>query len=147
MWRSGGTARAGSPKSNIPDVRNRVNWAAEMDRICLQGVPLRARLGELPEERAFPQKLLLDLTIELELEAAANTDSLDLTVDYKKLVDRLQDTAQKTSCNLLETLTLRLCNVALDDPKVSAVQIKVRKFPAELTGQVESVAVEMTRKK
>jgi len=101
----------------------------------------------LPEERAFPQKLLLDLTIELELEAAANTDSLDLTVDYKKLVDRLQDTAQKTSCNLLETLTLRLCNVALDDPKVSAVQIKVRKFPAELTGQVESVAVEMTRKK
>ena len=118
-----------------------------MDRICLNGVPLRARVGELPEERAFPQKLLLDMTVELELEAAANTDQLSLTVDYKKLVDRLQAAAERTSCNLLETLTSRLCQVALDDPKVSAVQIRLRKFPAELTGQVDSVAVEMTRKR
>jgi dihydroneopterin aldolase len=118
-----------------------------MDRICLNGVPLRARLGELPEERAFPQKLLLDLVLELELEAAANTDQLSLTVDYKKLVDRLQAAAEHTSCNLLETLTSKLCQVALDDPKVSSIQIRVRKFPAELTGQVESVAVEMSRKK
>jgi dihydroneopterin aldolase len=118
-----------------------------MDRICLNGVPLRARVGELPEERAFPQKLLLDMGIELELEAAANTDQLSLTVDYKKLVDRLQATAEQTSCNLLETLTSRLCDVALEDPKVMAVQIRVRKFPAELSGQVESVAVELTRKR
>jgi len=116
-----------------------------MDRICLNGVPLRARLGELPEERAFPQKLLLDMTIELELEAAANTDQLSLTLDYKKLVDRLQAAAEHTSCNLLETLTSRLCQLALEDPRVTSIQIKVRKFPAELTGQVESVAVEMTR--
>jgi len=118
-----------------------------MDRICLNGVPLRARLGELPEERAFPQKLLLDLVIEVELEAAANTDQLSLTVDYKKLVDQLQAFAERTSCNLLETLTHRLCGVALEDPKVSGVHVNLRKFPAELTGQVESVAVEMIRKR
>jgi len=113
----------------------------------LNGVPLRARLGELPEERAFPQKLLLDLIIELELEAAVNTDQLTLTVDYKKLVDRLQATAERTTCNLLETLTSRLCQVALEDPKVNAVHARLRKFPAELTGQVDSVAVEITRKR
>lgn len=118
-----------------------------MDRICLNGVPLRARLGERPEERAFPQKLLLDLTIEVELDAAVNTDQLSLTVDYKKLVDRLQAEAERTSCNLLETLTSRLCQVALEDPKVAGVQARLRKFPAELTGQVDSVAVEMVRKR
>ena len=118
-----------------------------MDRICLNGVPLRARLGELPEERAFPQKLILDLVIELELEAAANTDQLSLTVDYKKLVDHLQAAAERTSCNLLETLTSRLCQVALEDPKVNSIQARVRKFPAELMGQVESVAVEMSRRR
>ena len=115
-----------------------------MDRICLNGVPLRARLGELPEERAFPQKLLLDIAIELELEAAANTDQLALTVDYKKLVDRLQAAAASVTCNLLETLTSKLCQVALEDPRVSTVRARLRKFPAELTGQVESVAVEMS---
>jgi len=118
-----------------------------MDRICLNGVPLRARLGELPEERAFPQKLLLDMTVELELEAAVNTDQLSLTVDYKKLVDRLQATAEQTTFSLLETLTSRLCQVALEDPKVRVVHARLRKFPAELTGQVESVAVEITRKR
>ncbi|MFB3905778.1 MAG: dihydroneopterin aldolase [Acidobacteriota bacterium] len=118
-----------------------------MDRICLNGVPLRARLGESPEEQAFPQKLLLDLVIELELEAAANTDELSLTMDYKKLVDRLQAVAEQTSCHLLETLTSRLAHVALEDPHASVVQIRVRKFPAELAGQIESVAVEMTRKR
>jgi len=118
-----------------------------MDRICLHSVPLRARLGQSPEERAFPQRLMLDLVLELDLEPAANTDNLELTVDYRRVIDRLQAAAEATSCRLLETLTSRLCQAALEDPRVNAAHVKVRKFPAELTGQVESVVVEMVRRR
>jgi dihydroneopterin aldolase len=116
-----------------------------MDKILIAAIPLSVRIGVPDEERAEPQRLLLDLSLELDLEPAANTDDLSLTVDYQALVVKLQRLAQTNECRLLETLTGRVCRAALEDPRVIAVEARVRKFPASLAGQAESVAVEMRR--
>ena len=117
-----------------------------MDKIVIAAIPLSVRIGVTAEERSEPQTVLLDLTLELDLEAAANTDDLRLTVDYLALVSRLKELAESGECRLLETLTARLCRAVLSDPRIASVQARVRKFPAEMSGRAESVAVEMTRK-
>jgi 7,8-dihydroneopterin aldolase/epimerase/oxygenase len=116
-----------------------------MDKILVHGIQMFSTIGVTAEERAKPQSLLADLTLELDLDAAANTDDLRLTTDYKALVERLQQVAQETSCQLLEALTARLCRAALQDPRVATVHLRLRKYPADMIGQAEYVAVEMTR--
>ena len=116
-----------------------------MDKIVIAAIPLAVRIGVTVEERSRPQTVLLDLTLELDLEPAANTDDLSLTVDYHALVSRLRELAESNECRLLETLTGRLCRAALSDPRIASAHARVRKFPAEMNGQAESVAVEMTR--
>jgi 7,8-dihydroneopterin aldolase/epimerase/oxygenase len=116
-----------------------------MDKITVQGVQMFSSLGITPEERSSPQSLVADLTLELDLDAAANTDDLRLTTDYKRLVERLQRVAQEATCHLLEALTAKLCKEALRDPRVVTACIRVRKFPADMVGQAEYIAVEMTR--
>ena len=111
----------------------------------MAGVPLIACIGVPAEERAVPQTLVMDLTLDLDLEAATNTDDLSLSVDYKELVNRMQVLASETACQLLETLAARLCRAALEDSKIAAVHMTIRKFPSELAGQVDYVAVELSR--
>ncbi len=116
------------------------------DRIHLNGVSFLARIGTTEAERSEPQGLLLDLVIELELEAAANTDDLSLTVNYVDLVERIERTAGEREYQLLEALSGRICRAVLEDPRINAVEATLHKFPAVLKGKVTSVAVEMHRK-
>jgi FolB domain-containing protein len=116
-----------------------------MDRIHLAGIVCTARLGISEQERSAPQRLSLDVDLGLDLEAAANTDDLALSVDYQRLVERLQDAAAEETCRLLETLAHRLCRVILESPAVRSVQLTLRKYPQALQGRLDHVAVEMIR--
>jgi len=115
------------------------------DTIQLNGISFLARIGTTEAERSEPQDLLLDLVIELDLEAAANTDDLALTVDYVKLVERIEQTASQGEYQLMETLSQRICRTVLQDPRINEVQARLHKFPAALKGKVTSVTVEMRR--
>lgn len=115
------------------------------DRIHLNGVSFLAHIGATEAERSEPQGLLLDLVIELELEAAANTDDLSLTVNYVDLVERVERAAAQAEYQLLETLCQRICSAILQDPRINAVEARLHKFPAALKGKVTSVATEMRR--
>ena len=53
-----------------------------MDRILLEGVRCRARVGVPDRERRTPQRIDLDLALELDLRAAARTDDVRRTADY-----------------------------------------------------------------
>ncbi len=115
------------------------------DRIHLNGISFLARIGTTEAERAEPQGLLLDLVLDLDLEAAANTDDLALTVDYVKLIEEVEQTAGQSEYQLIETLAQRICRTVLENPRINEVQARLHKFPAVLKGKVTSVSVEMRR--
>ena len=56
-----------------------------MDKMILHGLRCTAHIGCKPEERALPQALLVDVTIELDTTPAAQADDLGLTVNYAHL--------------------------------------------------------------
>jgi 7,8-dihydroneopterin aldolase/epimerase/oxygenase len=117
-----------------------------MDRIQLNGITCSVHIGVTEEERAAPQALTIDLELEVDLEAAANTDDLNLTVDYQSVVEMVRQTAENSRFKLVESLTRRICAEVLQRTGVASVKTTVWKFPETLRGKVAHVAVEMVRK-
>jgi 7,8-dihydroneopterin aldolase/epimerase/oxygenase len=117
-----------------------------MDKIHLNGITCSVHIGVTEQERAAPQALTVDLELEVDLEAAANTDDLTLSIDYQKVVDMARETAELSHFKLLESLTRRICNEVLRQTHAASVKATVWKFPEALKDRVAHVAVEMVRK-
>ena len=116
-----------------------------MDKIHISGISCLAHLGVTPDEQENPQEILVNLVLSLNLEAAANTDELDSTVDYVGIVEQVKTTLEEKRFCLLEFLAGQLCRSLLTDTRIESVQVTVRKFPEVLRQQVSYVEVEMTR--
>src|SRR6478736_6834222 len=76
----------------------------QMDRIELRRMSFQGRHGVRPEERAQAQEFKVDIRVEADLAAAARTDHLDDTVDYRQLRAAAQDVIEGASKKLLESL-------------------------------------------
>ncbi|MPZ71802.1 MAG: dihydroneopterin aldolase [Nitriliruptorales bacterium] len=112
-----------------------------MDRIEIKGVRARGRHGVFEEERRHGQPFVVDLTLELDLSAAASTDSLGETVDYGILAQQVGDAIQSTRFNLIEALAGHIADLALADPSVVAVEVRVAKPDAPINVELTEVAV------
>lgn len=99
-----------------------------MDLIKLNGIEVECILGDLPEERVNEQKILVDVALELDLQEAAVSDSLEDTVDYALLVGGIRDALEDARCRLLERAADVVADVCLADPRVERVTVGVRKF-------------------
>ena len=117
-----------------------------MDKISISGIVCQAHLGVTDREREIPQKVVVDIALFLDLEAAGHTDNLQLTVDYRQAVEQVQQTVEKSQFRLLEALAQKVCRALLEDGRVDSVQITARKFPKSLAGKITHVTVEMTRR-
>jgi dihydroneopterin aldolase len=113
------------------------------NRITLAGVKLRPRIGTVPEERMAPQECEGDLSIWIDLEPAAATDSLDRSIDYCQVLAVMQGTAAACEYNLLETLAYKIARNVLRGFPVDRVALKLRKRPASLLGQIDFVEVDV----
>ncbi len=117
-----------------------------MDKIHLREISCQAHIGVTEEERAIAQRILLDVTLHLDLEAAAQTDDLEQTVDYRQLVEEVRHRVAHGTYCLLEALAGDVCDRVLRDNRISKVKVKAYKFPEVLRGSIKDVAVEMTRR-
>ena len=115
----------------------------KQDRINLVGVKIYPRIGVTPEERKSPQECEADLVLWGDLQAVAATDSLEGSVDYSRVLARVQQIACEREYNLVETLAYRIVRELLQSFPVDHVSVKVRKRPASLHGKVSFVEVEV----
>jgi len=106
-------------------------------------VKLSPHIGITPDERLVPQECSADITLLVDLEAAAATDSLDGSVDYRTVLARVQETSVAREYCLLETLAYKIARDILEAFPVSLVRIKVRKRPASLADKLDFVEVEV----
>lgn len=116
-----------------------------MDSLRLLDIDCRSGIGVTSEERARPQPIRVDLHLSLDLEAAGNSDSIDLTVDYVNVVARVRAIAAAREYRLVEALARTLCRRLLEENPIERVQVTVRKRPEELEGKLGEVAVTMSR--
>jgi 7,8-dihydroneopterin aldolase/epimerase/oxygenase len=116
-----------------------------MDRIEIRGLRVRGRHGVSSTERARPQPLVVDLILDIDLSAAAASDQLGDTVDYATLAQQVAEVVESRSYNLIERLAADITRIALTDPAVQAVEVRIAKPEAPLTVSADEVAVTLRR--
>lgn len=115
------------------------------DRISLTGLRASAFHGVLEHERRTGQVFIIDVTIWLDLEAAARGDDLDLTVHYGELAEEVVAAVETEPVDLIETVAERVAGVALAHPPVTRVEVTVHKPSAPITVPFADVAVTIER--
>ena len=118
---------------------------SDSDRITLTGLRASAFHGVLEHERRTGQVFIIDVTIWLDLEAAAASDDLDLTVHYGELAEEVVASVETEPVDLIETVAERVANVALAHPPVRSVEVTVHKPSAPITVPFSDVAVTILR--
>lgn len=119
-----------------------------LDRIVIRRISCHAHIGVPEEERRSPQLLHVDLILELDLSEAGRTDALEKTVDYVRVVGLVEEVAADSGYKLIEAFGQRICDEILERfVSIRSVHLSLSKYPAVLTDRVDSVGVELFRKR
>jgi len=115
------------------------------DTIELKGLRAMVICGALPEERERRQPVEVDVEVEVDLAAAGQSDALEDTVDYARLLAEIELVLTKERFTLLERLAQRVCDVLLIDERVCVATVAVHKLRPPVPQQVDTTGVRITR--
>ncbi|MCV7174025.1 dihydroneopterin aldolase [Mycobacterium manitobense] len=111
------------------------------DRIELRGLTLRGNHGVYDHERQDGQDFVVDITVWMDLAAAAASDDLADTLDYGGLAQRAADIVSGPPRNLIETVAAEIADDVMADERIHAVEVVVHKPSAPIPLTFDDVAV------
>jgi dihydroneopterin aldolase len=115
-------------------------WAVT-DRIELRGLTIRGNHGVFDHERRDGQDFIIDVTVWIDLAAAAASDDLADTYDYGVLAQRAADIVGGPARDLIETVAAEIADDVMGDQRVHAVEVVVHKPQAPIPLNFADVAV------
>lgn len=98
-----------------------------MDTIFLHKLKVDTVIGIWDWERKIRQTVVIDLDMAADIRKAAKTDSVDDTLNYKRVSKRVQQFVADSSFQLVETLAERIAELLIGELGVSWVRVKVNK--------------------
>ena len=111
------------------------------DRIELRGLRVRGHHGVFEHERRDGQDFVVDITVWMDLSAAAASDDLADTLHYGELAQRAAAIVGGEPCDLIETVSGRVAEDVMTDPRVQAVEVVLHKPQAPIPLEFADVAV------
>ena len=116
-----------------------------LDRIYIKDLLLRCIIGINEDERVKKQDVIINITLYADLSEACQSDSIEDTVNYKKIKDRVVESVEESSFFLIEKMAEEIANICIGFAGVKAARILVEK-PGALRF-ARSVGVEICRVK
>ena len=113
-----------------------------MDRIFIENLRLDCLIGVTGEERRRAQKVVVDVSLILDLGRAASSKRIEDTVDYREAKRQISQFVSTGEFLLLESLAEGIASLALDRFKIERVVVKVRK---EKYSVEPSIGIEIER--
>jgi dihydroneopterin aldolase len=113
-----------------------------MDTLFIENLRLDCTVGVTAEERRRPQKVLVDVTLTLDLSRAAASKAIGDTVDYREAKRQFSEFVSNGEFVLLESLAEGIASLALDKFEVERVVVRVRK---EKYSVEPSIGIEIER--
>ncbi len=120
-------------------------WNAHppMDTVFINGLELRSVIGVHAWERVFAQRLRVDVRMQVDTYAAAQSDALGDAIDYAALSEQLIGVAKQADCQLIEALAARLMDTVMADLRIHHTTLTLHK-PGALPG-AQGVGVTLSR--
>ncbi|HSJ39513.1 MAG TPA: dihydroneopterin aldolase [Xanthobacteraceae bacterium] len=116
------------------------------DRIFIRGLSLHAYHGVMAHEAKVGQSFTIDLDLEIDLSAAAQSDKVMDTVSYDKVVDCACDAFCAQRFRLIEAAAGRVADAVLTTfPRVRSVRVTIHKPHAPIAATFDDVGVTLVR--
>jgi len=98
-----------------------------MDIVYLNDLRVDTIIGVYDWERRTRQTIILDIEMGTDIRRAAETDSIEHTLDYKAVAKRLFVYIGDSQFELVETLAERVASLLLEEFKVPWCRIRLNK--------------------
>ncbi|HEX9706806.1 MAG TPA: dihydroneopterin aldolase [Steroidobacteraceae bacterium] len=116
-----------------------------MDRIFLTALSAEAIIGIYDWEREVRQRIEIDLEIWVDLAAAAKSDAIEDTLNYKSVAKRVLAFVEESRFRLVEALAGEVARIVLAEFKVERVRVTLHKPGAIRHSRDVGVIVERGR--
>ena len=98
-----------------------------MDLVFIEDLRIDTVIGIYDWERGVKQRLEIDLEIWMDLRAAAKSDAIEDTLNYKSVAKRVLAFVEASSFGLVEALAGEIARIVLEEFKVARVRVTVHK--------------------
>ncbi len=98
-----------------------------MDIVYLNDLRIDTIIGIYDWERRTRQTVILDIEMGADIKRAAETDSIENTLDYKAVAKRLFAYVGESEFNLVETLAERIATLLLEEFRVPWCRVRLNK--------------------
>jgi 7,8-dihydroneopterin aldolase/epimerase/oxygenase len=98
-----------------------------MDTIFIHALKTETIVGIFDWERQVKQTVILDIEFSADIRKAALTDSIDDTLNYKRVAKRVLAFVEESRFHLVETLAEHLAMLILEEFGVAWVRISLSK--------------------
>ena len=116
-----------------------------MDHIFITALTAEAVIGIYDWEREVKQRLEIDLEMSMDLRAAARSDAIEDTLNYKSVAKRVLAFVEGSSFRLVEALAGEIARIVLEEFEVERVKVTVHKPGAIRHSRDVGVVVERGR--
>jgi dihydroneopterin aldolase len=116
-----------------------------MDKIFVHALKTEAIIGIFDWERQVKQTVIVDIEISADIRKAALSDSIEDTLNYKRVAKRVLAFVEGSKFHLVETLAEHIAMLMLEDFGVAWVRIALSKPGAIRSSRDVGVIVERDR--
>jgi len=117
-----------------------------MGKIVIEAMEFYAFHGHYAEEQIVGNRFLVDLEIEADLKPAADSDQLEVAVNYQHAYQLIKKEMRQKKSNLLENIAKRILDALFSEMEgIQKATIRVRKMHPPMGGPIRSVGVSMSR--
>ena len=99
-----------------------------MDTIFINELKIETRIGIYAWEQKVPQTIQLDLEVGLPADRAAASGTIDDTVDYSRIVARVERLFQEQHFPLLETAAETIAAALIKEFKIPWLKVSIAKL-------------------
>ncbi|ALO47374.1 dihydroneopterin aldolase [Pseudohongiella spirulinae] len=104
-----------------------------MDIVYIRELEIQTVIGIYDWERKIRQTVSLDLDMATDIRVAAQTEDINLTLDYKAVSKRLIAFIEEAEFLLIETMAERVADIVLSEFPVNWLRLRLGK-PGAVTG-------------
>lgn len=117
-----------------------------MGKIVIEEMEFYAFHGHYQEEQIVGNRFLVDLELEADLSAPAESDNLNDAVNYQQAYQIIKNEMRRTKSNLLENIGKRILDALFAEMDgIENATIRVRKLNPPMGGPIKSVGIKMSR--
>ncbi|MCK4305545.1 MAG: dihydroneopterin aldolase [Candidatus Eisenbacteria sp.] len=115
-----------------------------MDVIRLKEITVFPLLGVGVLEKAWVQKVTLDIELHLDLSKAGLSDAIEDTIDYQRIYELVREVSEERKYHLVETLAHQIAAAIRAHHSVERIVVRVRKLSLPFDAHLNCVEIEIS---